>query len=652
MKRIAGAAIFLFLYLVPYHVHAITFSVNKWLVRADDGSFFSPGGTSDSLVLIHLDPFGNEIQRTEYTVNRSMAGLSLGLTMLSNGDLMMWGNDGSDIVLFRVKQDGTPVWIESLPAFRFLSLTATSDSGIVMSGEVALVSAWVMKLDANGAIQWQRNIGAYQSGSRIQGTPDGGYLYAGSGSEPDSNPRALLVTKLTSTGDVVWQKSYSGAPGVEWFRYVSVLADGSLSVASKLDDSSTLLLKMAQDGTLQWGRILQHPERITPSCEMGTSDGNLLLAAGIGDPSVGLAPSALLFDASGTLLWQKMYVAGGAALCSELPDHRFLFTNGISFILENDGSMTGTCLSDLTASVTPISISEQNLNLSNAPASFVTTALAITQSKPSRVQSTTSYCQCGNILLNQLYLPNAVLSQSYDVQLVTSGDQPPFVVTVEYGQLPPGLTLSPSGTLSGTPVERGSWQFTVKVTDPNGCFITRSFTLKVLPVCLYCVDFDHISGLPQNWVVQKGTWDVSFQRLHGSSSRKAEINSGFAFTGCSQCTFEALMEVEGTGVQSVFLPWHIDKKNTVEVRMMANKNRWIVKRRINGMVVASAKASMTIEAFHSYSVSISFDGANFHLTVDGTPLLDFPAGTGQPPLGAVGFSLKHGDAFFDELVVY
>ncbi|MHB8379052.1 MAG: beta strand repeat-containing protein [Acidimicrobiales bacterium] len=49
----------------------------------------------------------------------------------------------------------------------------------------------------------------------------------------------------------------------------------------------------------------------------------------------------------------------------------------------------------------------------------------------------------------------------------------------ENGSLPPGLTLSISGLLSGTPTSSGTYNFNVLVTDANGANLTRPVQVKI-----------------------------------------------------------------------------------------------------------------------------------------------------------------------------
>jgi len=64
-------------------------------------------------------------------------------------------------------------------------------------------------------------------------------------------------------------------------------------------------------------------------------------------------------------------------------------------------------------------------------------------------------------------------------QLTASGGIPPYSWTVVFGSLPPGLALSASGSLSGTPTVPGSFSFTIRVSDSGGASDSRAFTLAV-----------------------------------------------------------------------------------------------------------------------------------------------------------------------------
>ena len=65
-------------------------------------------------------------------------------------------------------------------------------------------------------------------------------------------------------------------------------------------------------------------------------------------------------------------------------------------------------------------------------------------------------------------LPSGVLGQSYSQSLGALSATPPLTFTQTAGALPPGLTLSASGLVSGTPTGSGSYGFAVNVVDSQG----------------------------------------------------------------------------------------------------------------------------------------------------------------------------------------
>ena len=75
--------------------------------------------------------------------------------------------------------------------------------------------------------------------------------------------------------------------------------------------------------------------------------------------------------------------------------------------------------------------------------------------------------------------PNGQVGSAYSHTFTSSTGSPQATFAVSAGELPPGLTLSPGGDLSGTPTEGGDYTFTV--TASNGLFADASqqFTITI-----------------------------------------------------------------------------------------------------------------------------------------------------------------------------
>jgi len=77
-------------------------------------------------------------------------------------------------------------------------------------------------------------------------------------------------------------------------------------------------------------------------------------------------------------------------------------------------------------------------------------------------------------------LPSGTIGRSYSAMLSASGD-PPLAWSPATGILPPGLSLSISGELTGVPTEAGIFTFGVQVSDATGLSVSASVTVNVAP---------------------------------------------------------------------------------------------------------------------------------------------------------------------------
>jgi len=64
-------------------------------------------------------------------------------------------------------------------------------------------------------------------------------------------------------------------------------------------------------------------------------------------------------------------------------------------------------------------------------------------------------------------LPNGIVNAPYSQTLQASSGVQPYIWSVSLGILPIGLSLSPDGVISGTPIVTGFFPFTVEVTDSS-----------------------------------------------------------------------------------------------------------------------------------------------------------------------------------------
>ena len=87
-----------------------------------------------------------------------------------------------------------------------------------------------------------------------------------------------------------------------------------------------------------------------------------------------------------------------------------------------------------------------------------------------------------NCFLNTLTpssLPDGTVNVPYAQSLTATGGISPYVFAIWGGTPPPGLTLSRTGLLSGTPTVAGTFAFTIGALDANGCLGTNSYAVTM-----------------------------------------------------------------------------------------------------------------------------------------------------------------------------
>ncbi|WP_026450925.1 T9SS type A sorting domain-containing protein [Aequorivita capsosiphonis] len=166
----------------------------------------------------------------------------------------------------------------------------TSESGI--SGDRTVFNssgrdAWVLKLDENGNILWQRShnlMDSFSMGS-IKVTADGGYIIGGTSRSPDF----YSFMKVNASGNNVWEKYY-GADGWQALTNLIITSDGGYlgvgfsdadASGDKTEDSQGgldyWLLKLNSNGNIEWQNTIGGDSGDAPYTATETADGGYFI---------------------------------------------------------------------------------------------------------------------------------------------------------------------------------------------------------------------------------------------------------------------------------------------------------------------------------------------------------------------------------------
>jgi hypothetical protein len=153
--------------------------------------------------------------------------------------------------------DTTATWAKTYGGQGYdvaLSARQTGDGGYIVAGESWSFSplfsdAWVIKLDANGSIQWQKRYGGSLNDViySIEQTQDGGYIMAGETNAVLPFLGLFWVVKINANGEVQWRKTYSQG----WAHFIQQTSEGGY-VATGMNMGKPWIVKLDANGSIQW----------------------------------------------------------------------------------------------------------------------------------------------------------------------------------------------------------------------------------------------------------------------------------------------------------------------------------------------------------------------------------------------------------------
>lgn len=274
--------------------------------------------------------------------------IASGLTYSNDGDVSGYhGGTEADAWVVKLNSLGTIQWqkvIGGSTGCDFANaILPTADGGYIFAGhtdshdgDVSSTAGerdvWIVKLNSNGVIQWQKTIGGAKNDYvySLQSTNDGGYVLGGysfsndgaiTGNHGDAD---ALIIKLNNNGNVEWQKSLGGS-NEDIARSVQPTPDGGYIVAgstkssngdvtSNHGDADAWIVKLSSSGGIQWQKALGGiSEDIARSIQL-TADGGYILAGSTfsnnGDVNTnhgGQDAWVVKLNSSGAIQWQKPF---------------------------------------------------------------------------------------------------------------------------------------------------------------------------------------------------------------------------------------------------------------------------------------------------------------------------------------------------------
>ncbi len=184
---------------------------------------------------------------------------------LLGGSAEIPGAGSADLWLLKLKEGGVIEWQETVggPTDEALGGVASARGGGAIisaglrktdNGEAPLI-LWLLKISANGAISWQQKYDLPLPGwqaSPVQETTDGGFVLSTGTPARDGSDAAIL--KLDASGAIQWERRYRGIAPEAPFDPIQT-SDGGFAVCTSTNyysagQTCTWVLKLRGDGSL------------------------------------------------------------------------------------------------------------------------------------------------------------------------------------------------------------------------------------------------------------------------------------------------------------------------------------------------------------------------------------------------------------------
>lgn len=301
-----------------------------------------------------------------------------GFTLSKDGDVT--NNNGAwDYWVVKLNELGNIEWQKCLGgrgADIAKNIKQTSDGGYVVAGysnstngditeNNGLSDFWIVKLDANGNIDWQKCYGGSDSDTAecVQQTNDDGYIIAGYTYSDDgyvTNSRGWLdawIIKLDKNGNLVWEKCIGGTGKDYAYSIKQTIDDGFIvagytnsndgDVTGNNGNDDYWIVKLDSFGNIEWQKCYggTYSERAY-SIET-TYDGGYIVAGKAGSNDGDVSGNhywgdywIVKLDSLGNIEWQKCL--GGsykdyAESAQQTSDGGYIVAG---YTLSNDGDVT------------------------------------------------------------------------------------------------------------------------------------------------------------------------------------------------------------------------------------------------------------------------------------------------------------------------
>ncbi|ACS33476.1 protein kinase domain-containing protein [Thermococcus gammatolerans] len=264
-------------------------------------------------------------------------GVAKAVAVDKNGDIIVAGyvekDDKDDGFVARLDRDGNVKWFKVYDTGskkeykwdRFKDVKIASNGDIIVVGDTDSFGAggedvWVLRLDSNGKVKWQKTYGGpdHDYANAVAIAENGDIIVAGETRSFGVGEikrwgftSNVWVLRLDSQGNVKWQKMYGGSDDDE-ANAVAVAPNGDIIVAGHTSSfDGAWLLCLDKHGNVKWQKVYKVPQEWAGFYSVSVLPNGDIVVGGrvtLEEENEKLVlPWILKLDSNGNIKWQKSY---------------------------------------------------------------------------------------------------------------------------------------------------------------------------------------------------------------------------------------------------------------------------------------------------------------------------------------------------------
>jgi len=306
------------------------------LVQTLDGGYALVGSTQSfgagnwDFWLVKVDASGNMMWNQTYGGTNIDIAYSVVQTLdggyATAGSTNSFGAGNEDFWLIKMDANGNMEWNQTYGGTNrdsAYSVVQTLDEGYTIAGVTQSFGAgnwdfWLVKTDASGNMMWNQTYGeaGFDWAYSVVQTLDGGYALVGSTDSFGPGNWDFWLVKVDASGNMMWNQTYGGTFGDECYALVQTL-DGGYALVGHTDSFGAggrdfWLVKVDASGNMMWNQTYGGTNDDWAFSVVEAVYGGYTLAGATESFGAGSQDFWLVkVDASGNMMWNQTYGEAG-----------------------------------------------------------------------------------------------------------------------------------------------------------------------------------------------------------------------------------------------------------------------------------------------------------------------------------------------------